>query len=115
MLPDAIQLIIVTPVRELLREMVVEVQLPGADGYLGVLPGHAPLITELGIGALSYRTKGGERVRSDRDYPRLCGSFARPRDGAGGNRGAGFRNRCGARRSGAETRSGPHSFPCPGT
>ncbi len=35
-------------------------QLPGADGYLGVLPGHAPLITELGIGELTYRTAGGQ-------------------------------------------------------
>src|SRR5277367_4263942 len=59
MLPDAIQLIIVTPTRELLRETVTEVQLPGADGYLGVLPGAAPLITELGIGELTYHGKGG--------------------------------------------------------
>src|SRR5271154_3179139 len=59
MLPDALQLIIVTPVRELLREAVVEVQLPGADGYLGVLPGAAPLITELGIGELTFHSKGG--------------------------------------------------------
>lgn len=59
MLPDAMELIIVTPVRELLRESVVEVQLPGADGYLGVLPGAAPLITELGIGELTYHSKGG--------------------------------------------------------
>jgi len=61
MLPDSIELIIVTPERQLLRESVVEVTLPGADGQLGVLPGHAPLITELGIGELSYRAKvGGE-------------------------------------------------------
>ncbi|MGA2419079.1 MAG: F0F1 ATP synthase subunit epsilon [Candidatus Acidiferrum sp.] len=59
MLPDAIELIIVTPVRELLRESVVEVQLPGADGYLGVLPGAAPLITELGIGELTFHSKTG--------------------------------------------------------
>jgi F-type H+-transporting ATPase subunit epsilon len=59
MLPDALELIIVTPVRELLRETVVEVQLPGADGYLGVLPGAAPLITELGIGELTYHLKSG--------------------------------------------------------
>jgi F-type H+-transporting ATPase subunit epsilon len=59
MLPDALELILVTPVRELLRESVVEVQLPGADGYLGVLPGAAPLITELGIGQLTYHSKGG--------------------------------------------------------
>ena len=57
---DSIQLVVVTPVRQLLRESVTEVQLPGADGYLGVLPGHAPLITELGIGELTYRNRGGQ-------------------------------------------------------
>ncbi len=57
MLPDSIELIIVTPERQLLRETVVEVTLPGADGQLGILPGHAPLITELGIGELTYRQK----------------------------------------------------------
>jgi F-type H+-transporting ATPase subunit epsilon len=59
MQPDAIQLVIVTPERQLLSERVVEVTLPGADGELGALPGHAPLITELGIGELRYRTAGG--------------------------------------------------------
>jgi F-type H+-transporting ATPase subunit epsilon len=57
MLPEAIQLVIVTPERQLLSESVAEVTLPGADGELGVLPGHAPLITELGIGPLTYRPK----------------------------------------------------------
>ncbi|SRR5947209_2810309 len=57
---DSIQLVVVTPVRQYLSESVTEVQLPGADGYLGVLPGHAPLITELGIGELTYRTVGGQ-------------------------------------------------------
>src|SRR5438552_3790810 len=57
---DSIQLVVVTPVRQLLSESVTEVQLPGADGYLGILPGHAPLITELGIGELTYRTAGGQ-------------------------------------------------------
>jgi F-type H+-transporting ATPase subunit epsilon len=56
----AIQLVLVTPQRQLLRESVAEVQLPGADGYLGVLPGHAPLITELGIGELSYHDLSGK-------------------------------------------------------
>jgi len=60
MLPDAIQLVIVTPERQILKETVSEVTLPGADGYLGVLPGHAPLITELGVGELTYRTVGGQ-------------------------------------------------------
>jgi F-type H+-transporting ATPase subunit epsilon len=55
MLPDSIQLIVVTPERQLLRQSVVEVTVPGLDGELGILPGHAPLITELGIGELNYR------------------------------------------------------------
>jgi F-type H+-transporting ATPase subunit epsilon len=58
MLPESIELILVTPERQLLRETVVEVTLPGGDGCLGILPGHAPLITELGIGELTYRAKG---------------------------------------------------------
>jgi F-type H+-transporting ATPase subunit epsilon len=58
MLPESIELIIVTPERQFLRESVVEVVMPGAEGELGVLPGHAPLMTELGIGELSYRGAG---------------------------------------------------------
>src|SRR3974390_2224455 len=54
MLPEAIELIVVTPERQLLRETVVEVTIPGLDGALGILPGHAPLMTELGQGELSY-------------------------------------------------------------
>jgi F-type H+-transporting ATPase subunit epsilon len=57
MLPEAIQLVIVTPERQLLSQSVYDVTLPGAEGELGVLPGHAPLITELGIGELTYRPK----------------------------------------------------------
>ena len=57
MLPESIELVIVTPERQLLREAVAEVTLPGAGGCLGILPGHAPLITELGIGELKYRKK----------------------------------------------------------
>lgn len=54
-MPGTMQLVIVTPERQLLSFDVSEVTLPGAEGELGVLPGHAPLITELGIGELSYR------------------------------------------------------------
>src|SRR5258706_12415619 len=57
MLPESIELVIVTPERQLLREAIAEVTLPGAGGCLGILPGHAPLITELGIGELKYRKK----------------------------------------------------------
>lgn len=62
MFPDAIELVIVTPERQLLRESVVEVQLPGAEGCLGILPGHAPLMTELGIGELNYRSANANRT-----------------------------------------------------
>jgi len=63
MLPESIEVVVVTPERQLLREQVTEVTLPGAGGCLGVLPGHAPLITELGIGELTYQKKsGGEPV-----------------------------------------------------
>ena len=50
-----LHLTIVTPERSLVTEAVDELQLPGAEGYLGVLPGHAPLFTELKVGELSYR------------------------------------------------------------
>ena len=63
MLPDSIQLVIVTPERQLLRETVTEVNVPGANGSLGILPGHAPLITELGIGELGYRPKNSSEVQ----------------------------------------------------
>ena len=56
MLPEAIELSVVTPERQLARESVVEVTIPGPEGALGILPGHAPLMTEIGIGELAYRT-----------------------------------------------------------
>jgi F-type H+-transporting ATPase subunit epsilon len=60
MMPGAIELVIVTPERQLLRENVADVQMPGENGYLGILPGHAPLMTELGIGELSYHSTSGK-------------------------------------------------------
>jgi F-type H+-transporting ATPase subunit epsilon len=55
MLPETIELQVVTPERHVLQELVHGLEVPGKEGYLGVLPGHAPLITELGIGILTYR------------------------------------------------------------
>ncbi len=55
MLPEAIHLDVVTPERRLVSEVVDEVVLPGSQGYLGVLPGHTPLLTSLGIGLIMYR------------------------------------------------------------
>ncbi|MBI3681998.1 MAG: F0F1 ATP synthase subunit epsilon [Acidobacteria bacterium] len=61
---DTFELEIATPERLLLREQVTEAQIPGASGELGVLPGHAPLLSELGIGPLSYVAGGQRRVLS---------------------------------------------------
>ena len=55
MLPENIELEVVTPERHVLAETVQWIEMPGKEGYLGILPGHAPLITELGIGVLTYR------------------------------------------------------------
>ena len=57
-MPDSFQLEIVTPEKLVVRDKAEEAQIPGANGYIGVLPGHAPLITELGAGEISYRTGG---------------------------------------------------------
>jgi len=54
-LPTNIQLQIVSADRALVNETVDEVEIPGADGYFGVLPGHTPLLALLGAGELWYR------------------------------------------------------------
>jgi F-type H+-transporting ATPase subunit epsilon len=60
-LPNHLHLQIVSAERSLVNERVDEVEVPGADGYFGVLPGHTPLLALLGAGELWYR-KGAERV-----------------------------------------------------
>jgi F-type H+-transporting ATPase subunit epsilon len=60
-LPTTIDLQIVTPERMLVHEQVDEVQIPGVDGYFGVLPGHTPLLAALSVGELWYR-KGQEKT-----------------------------------------------------
>ena len=52
---DTFQLEIVTPEKMVVRDVAEEMQIPGKDGYLGILPGHAPLITELAVGEITYR------------------------------------------------------------
>jgi F-type H+-transporting ATPase subunit epsilon len=54
-LPTKLTLEIVTPDRALVSEEVDEVQLPGSEGYFGVLPGHTPLLATLQVGELWYR------------------------------------------------------------
>jgi F-type H+-transporting ATPase subunit epsilon len=62
MLPTKLTLEIVTPDRSLVREEVDDVQVPAAEGYLGILPGHTPLLASLRVGEITYR-KGAEVTR----------------------------------------------------
>jgi F-type H+-transporting ATPase subunit epsilon len=58
---DTIELEVVTPERQLVKESVTEAQIPAKEGYIGVLPGHAPLLSLLGSGPLTYTPKTGPR------------------------------------------------------
>ena len=58
---DTLVLEVATPERELVREQVSDVQGPGKNGYMGILPGHAPLLGLLGIGTLTYTVEGKKR------------------------------------------------------
>jgi len=55
---DTFQLEIVTPEKLVVKDAAEEAQIPGLSGYLGILPGHAPLITELAVGTITYRASG---------------------------------------------------------
>ncbi len=57
-LPQQIDLQVVTPERRAVSESVTSVSLPGRDGRLGILPGHAPLVSELAPGVISYESGG---------------------------------------------------------
>jgi F-type H+-transporting ATPase subunit epsilon len=63
-MPDVLELEIATPERLLVREVVEEVQLPEKNGYIGVLPGHAPLLGQLDTGFISYSVGGAKRYLS---------------------------------------------------
>jgi F-type H+-transporting ATPase subunit epsilon len=52
---DTFELEIVTPDKLVVKDAAEEMQIPGKNGYLGILPGHAPLISELAVGQISYR------------------------------------------------------------
>jgi F-type H+-transporting ATPase subunit epsilon len=60
-LPTHLDLQIVTPDRLVVRERVDEVQVPGSEGYFGVLPGHTPMLAALAVGEMWYR-KGAEKT-----------------------------------------------------
>jgi F-type H+-transporting ATPase subunit epsilon len=59
---DTFQLEIVTPEKKVVNTSAEEIQIPGKNGYLGVLPGHAPLITELGVGEITFRADAHEQI-----------------------------------------------------
>ena len=69
-LPTKLTLEVVTPERSLVSEPVDEVQLPGSEGYFGVLPGHTPLLATLQVGELWYR------VGQDKHYMAIAFGFA---------------------------------------
>jgi F-type H+-transporting ATPase subunit epsilon len=69
-----LQLELVSPERLLVSEKVDEIQLPGLDGYLGILPGHAALMSALKPGVLRYRIGSGEKVVA------VYGGFVEVRD-----------------------------------
>jgi F-type H+-transporting ATPase subunit epsilon len=67
---DSFDIEIATPERLLAREKAVRSQIPAKDGYIGVLPDHAALLSELGIGALTYTTPEDHRYSIA-----ICGGF----------------------------------------
>jgi F-type H+-transporting ATPase subunit epsilon len=58
---ETFQLEIVTPEKKVVETAAEEVQIPGKNGYLGILPGHAPLITELSVGEITFRENSTEQ------------------------------------------------------
>ena len=71
---DRLTLEIATPTRLVVTESVDEIVIPGSQGYFGVLPGHAPFLTTLGIGQLMYRVGRDER------YLAVASGFAEVRN-----------------------------------
>jgi F-type H+-transporting ATPase subunit epsilon len=60
-LAETFQLEIVTPEKKVVETTAEEAQIPGKNGYLGILPGHAPLITELAVGEITFRENSTEQ------------------------------------------------------
>ena len=59
---DTFQLQVATPERLFVDEQVSEAELPGRNGYMGILPGHAPLLSALAPGVLTYGSGGGKQA-----------------------------------------------------
>ncbi len=75
---DTFLLEVATPEQLLVNEQVTEAQIPAANGYMGILPNHAPLLAELGEGELSYMTEGRRRaVKVNGGWVEITGGSAR--------------------------------------
>ena len=84
---DVFEIEIATPERSLAHEQAVRAQIPAKEGYIGVLPDHAPLLSELGIGAMTYTTPddryfslavGGGFLEINDNVVRVLTDFAEP-------------------------------------
>jgi F-type H+-transporting ATPase subunit epsilon len=56
---ETFELEIATPEKSVAKQPVIRAQIPGKNGYMGILPDHAPLLSELGFGTLTYATQQG--------------------------------------------------------
>jgi len=71
---DTFQIEIATPEKMVLDQAAEYAEIPGKDGYIGILPGHAALLSELGEGDLSYTLSGKtEKLK-------IAGGFVEVRD-----------------------------------
>ncbi len=83
-MPEMLQLEVATPERLLVEEQVEEVQIPALDGFLGILPGHAPLLAQLSTGFMHYKAGArswylaihGGYVEVKDDYVRVLADIA---------------------------------------
>ena len=83
---DTFRLEVATPERLFVDEQVSEAELPGKEGYMGILPGHAPLLSILGEGFLTYKSGGGGQklkikggfVEIFQDHVRVLADHAEP-------------------------------------
>jgi F-type H+-transporting ATPase subunit epsilon len=85
---DTFLLEVATPERLFVNEQVTEAQIPAANGYVGILPGHAALLAELGSGELSYVSGGRRRsmqveggwLEVSNDHARVLATAAQKRE-----------------------------------
>jgi F-type H+-transporting ATPase subunit epsilon len=74
---DTFQLEVATPERLLVDEQVTEAELPGQDGYMGILAGHAPLLSALGAGVLTYQGVAAQVLAIDGGFVEVFDNHVR--------------------------------------